>query len=174
MTRVLTPEAFAAHQARYGRTARVVDTDAPRTATQALWQAREARESAERQEQDTPAAVMVVVPWPPSGNHAVKHANGAHYLTADAKAYRDAVSRLCIGLPRVSGQYVLRMEFSPPDARRRDFDNAIKTVGDALVLAGFLPDDSMTYMRELHAIVNDARRGEVLCVVESINERGAA
>lgn len=117
---------------------------------------------------------MVVVPWPPSGNHAVKHANGAHYLTTAAKDYRTEVARRCIGLPRASGRYTLRMEFSPPDARRRDFDNAIKTVGDALVLAGFLPDDSMTYMRELHATVNDARRGEVLCVVESINEPEAA
>jgi crossover junction endodeoxyribonuclease RusA len=196
MPTIFSPEFYARHQAKYGRDGRKVNTDradaaasgratadaapnitAPRTAGQALAEARHQRfkdREAAKPRLESPAAVVVVLPWPPSGNSAVRHANGAHYLRTEVVAYRKTVAGLCMALPRVAGRYRLRLELSPPDARKRDADNAIKTAVDALVLAGMLKDDSMTYMRELVAIVNDDRRGEILCAVEAINEPGAA
>lgn len=177
MARPLTADQYAAHQARFGRSARVVDTGdnitPPRTAGQALadarhqrWKDSEARATKARQE--CPAAVTVILPWPPSGNHSHgQTANGGRYLLPHVRDYRAEVVRRCIGLPHLTGPYRLRVELSPPDARRRDADNAIKQLLDALNVAGLVPDDSMTYMRELHAIVNDERRGNVLVMVEA-------
>jgi Holliday junction resolvase RusA-like endonuclease len=45
-------------------------------------------------------------------------------------------------------------------------DNAMKSLFDALVPAGFIPADSMTYMRELWVTVDDKRLGTV--AVEAI------
>jgi Holliday junction resolvase RusA-like endonuclease len=50
---------------------------------------------------------------------------------------------------------------SPPDARARDMDNALKTLNDALVKCGFLPSDAMTHMRELWVTVDDKRANHV-------------
>lgn len=116
---------------------------------------------------DSPAAVMVIVPWPPTGNHAVRHAAGGHYLTREVVEYRREVARRCAMLPRMTGRYRLRVELSPPDRRRRDIDNALKSLFDALVPAGFLPDDSMAYMRELHVLVDDHRYGTVVATAET-------
>ena len=113
-------------------------------------------------------AATITVPWPPSGNHAVKHANGSHYLRKEVLDYRKQVAELCIGAKRITGPYRLKVVFSPPDKRARDMDNALKSLLDALVPAGFLPSDSMTYMRELYACVVDKRAGIVQVTAESI------
>ena len=97
----------------------------------------------------------LTLPWPPTGNHAVKHGNGNHYLRPEVRAYRAAVAAICANHTPITGPYKLRLELSPPDRRRRDADNAIKQALDALVQAGYLADDSMSYMRELSVIVQD-------------------
>ena len=115
-------------------------------------------------------AGLLVLPWPPTGNHAVKHANGAHYLTPEVARYRRHVAALCYGARMVTGRYALHVHLSPPDARARDMDNAIKSIGDALVRAGWLPDDSMAYMRELHVTVDDARNASATVRVVPLDD----
>lgn len=103
----------------------------------------------------------LTLPWPPSGNSAVRHAQGVHYLRPEVIAYRDSVAHLCAGRLPTIGKYRLHVHLSPPDARRRDADNALKSLLDALVKAGYLIDDSLTYMRELLVTVDDERLGHV-------------
>jgi Holliday junction resolvase RusA-like endonuclease len=62
---------------------------------------------------------------------------------------------------RIAGRYRLHVHLSPPDARKRDADNALKTILDALVKGGYLIDDSLTYMRELLVTTDDERLGHV-------------
>ena len=113
----------------------------------------------------TGGSAVIVLPWPPTGNSAVRHtAAGGHYLRPEVRRYRAQVASICAGMPRIDTRYRLNVHFSPPDARRRDMDNALKSLLDALVRAGWLPDDSMTYMRELHTTTDDARNG---CVIVS-------
>lgn len=108
------------------------------------------------------AGAPLTVPWPPSGNHAVKHANGAHYLRPEVIAYRDSVADLCAHHTPTAGRYRLHVHLSPPDARTRDIDNALKSLFDALVKGGYLHSDSMTFMRELVVTVDDERRGRAI------------
>lgn len=108
-----------------------------------------------------PRDVSLVLPWPPTGNTAVRHVNGIHYLRKEVREYRRTVCGRVAGFtPIPRGRYVLHLWLSPPDRRVRDADNAIKTVLDALVRARFLPDDRIEFMRELH-VVADGYRGEV-------------
>ena len=110
----------------------------------------------------TASGRALVLPWPPSGNTAVRHGGGAHYLRPEVAQYRRHVAALCRSAERCTGRYVLHVHLSPPDARRRDADNAIKVLIDALTHSGLICDDSMAYMRELHVTVDDARNGSAI------------
>jgi len=98
------------------------------------------------------AATPLVLPWPPTGNTAVRHANGAHYIRQEVIDYRNQVALLCLPFKCHFGPYVLHLTLSPPDKRKRDADNAIKTVLDA-IKGKLIEDDSMTFMRALHVTI---------------------
>ena len=124
------------------------------------------------------SAAPLCLPWPPkTGNTAYRtttnKATGKviHYLDSAVKAYRQSVAVLLGRTDRISGIYELHMDMSPPDARTRDIDNALKIVLDSLK-GVWLPDDSMAYMRKLVVAVNDTRRGEV--VIRALTDRDAA
>lgn len=104
----------------------------------------------------------LTLPWPPSGNTAVRHAQGVHYLRPEVIAYRDSVAALCARFAPITGRYRLHVHLSPPDARRRDADNALKSLLDALVKAGYVQDDSLNFMRELVVTTDDEHRGRVI------------
>lgn len=124
----------------------------------AAWKRREAARLAQSQSTPSGAAASellpdvpdvrgpfrVILPWPPTGNTATRHANGAHYLTEEHKAYRRTVAELVRGmrLPTLIGRLQVHVTFAPPDRRRRDLDNAWKVVGDALQHAGLYEDDA--------------------------------
>lgn len=116
----------------------------------------------------------LVLPWPPSGNHAHFHVDNARVIKPEVARYRRHVAALCYNAGRVAGRYVLHLHLSPPDARARDIDNALKSIGDALVRAGFLPDDSMAFMRELHVTVDDARNGSAIVRVVPLDNHPRA
>jgi len=107
------------------------------------------------------ASGPLTLPWPPTGNSAVRHAQGVHYLRPEVIAYRDSVAALCAHRARVKGRYRLHVHMSPPDARARDMDNTLKTLNDALVRCQYVESDAMTYMRELLVTVDDDRLGHV-------------
>ncbi len=115
------------------------------------------------------ASGPITLPWPPTGNTAVRHAQGAHYLRPEVIAYRDSVAALCARFKPIAGPYRLHVHLSPPDARRRDADNALKSLLDALTKAGYLEDDSLTYMRELLLTTDDERRGRAIVRAVPIN-----
>lgn len=84
------------------------------------------------------------LPYPPTGNHATKHANGAHYTTQEVKRYRTTICNLARQQGAISplvGPLQVVAEISPPDRRRRDMDNCWKTLADALTLAKVWGDD---------------------------------
>jgi crossover junction endodeoxyribonuclease RusA len=114
----------------------------------------------------------LTLPWPPSGNTAVRHANGAHYLRPEVTAYRQTVAVQLGRTEPVTGRYELVIELSPPDKRTRDIDNVLKSLLDALVQAGWLPSDSMSYMRKLTVTVRPDYTGTVY--VRALADREAA
>lgn len=83
--------------------------------------------------------------YPPTGNHSVRHAQGAHWLSPKAKAYfavtRFDLSRQGVAVG-VEGRLRVEVMISPPDKRARDLDNVWKVAGDACTRAGVWQDDS--------------------------------
>ncbi len=85
------------------------------------------------------------LPYPPTGNHAIRHTANGHYPTKELKAFRLRVMAEAIAhklAEPLRGRLQVVCEITPPDRRRRDLDNAWKTIADACTAAGLWLDDS--------------------------------
>ena len=101
-----------------------------------------------------PQPVSYVLPWPPSVNRYWRHVNlkgrgQCTLISADGRAYKRAVSSAVLeqcaargaALKTLDGRLAVSMELCPPDRRKRDLDNSLKAVLDALTSAKVWRDD---------------------------------
>lgn len=99
------------------------------------------------------ALLEATLPWPPSVNHYWATNGHGRYLSPRARAWqKEAWAVLRSEWPHrpYRGQVAVTLVATPPDRRRRDLDNILKAVLDALVHAGVIADDAQ--VAELHAV----------------------
>lgn len=99
---------------------------------------------------------QIELPWPPSLNHYYRHVGNKVLISKEGREYRE---RICWILrdrhvEKMAGKLKLKIEFYPPDARRRDLDNVLKAMLDALQHGGLYADDSQ--IKKLHLEMLDA------------------
>ena len=90
------------------------------------------------------------LPYPPTVNHCWNYGKGRVYMTAEARAYRRQIQKILQDAPKewderpgvIADNIRLWVVLHPPDNRRRDTDNILKCLLDALVHAGMMVDDS--------------------------------
>ena len=84
------------------------------------------------------------LPYPPSVNHYWRMAGRRMVISREGRAFREKVcSALAVaGVQPLRGGLAVRIELYPPDRRRRDADNALKALLDALQHGGAYVDDS--------------------------------
>ena len=88
------------------------------------------------------------LPWPPSVNTYWRRGPNVTYLTKRAREFRQEVAAMIFPLPPLSGRLAVFVELTLPDKRKRDIDNHIKAVLDALEHAGaFLNDEQIDELR---------------------------
>ena len=88
--------------------------------------------------------VELILPWAPSVNHYWIQGRGRTYISKAGLAFRELVAWECRA-KRVKpqpGRLALVVRACPPDRRRRDLDNVLKALGDALQHAGAYQDDN--------------------------------
>ena len=89
--------------------------------------------------------IEVNLPWAPSVNHYYKKTrNGSFYLSQQGRSFREAVSQIlrsCSPL-LLEGDLGVHIKLYPPDKRKRDIDNVLKALLDALEHGGAYKDDS--------------------------------
>lgn len=91
------------------------------------------------------SAVFVTLPYPPTANMMWRHVGKKVLRSAQYEKWRSACATIIRAETRgrgIAGPYAMTMLVGRPDRRRRDIDNLIKPVGDVLVLAGAVADDS--------------------------------
>lgn len=86
------------------------------------------------------------LPYPPSINtywrHRVFGRRPIVYVTDAGVAYRSEIKQLAGIVRPLDGDLVVVVNLYPPDRRRRDIDNPIKALLDAMTHAGIWNDDS--------------------------------
>ncbi len=94
-------------------------------------------------------ATILTLPYPPSGNHMWKHTrNGRHFLTQEARDYYQLVAQTVVlsnQNTQLAGKLHVECDIYPPDNRRRDLDNAWKTISDACTKAFVWQDDTQIH-----------------------------
>jgi crossover junction endodeoxyribonuclease RusA len=111
--------------------------------------------------------IRLELKYPPSINHYFSYYQGRPVLSKDARSYRHAVRRLAIaqGIKPMLGELAMQVDAFPPDNRRRDIDNCLKSLIDALQHAGAFWDDSQIV--DLHAIKHPPMKGGQVIVAIS-------
>ncbi len=92
----------------------------------------------------TRAALRLDLPYPPSVNHYYRRVGNRTLISREGRVYR---KRVCLALKdrvsqAITGPLRVRIDVHPPDRRRRDLDNAMKALLDALQHGGAYEDDS--------------------------------
>lgn len=87
--------------------------------------------------------IELELPYPPSVNHYWRQARGRFYVAKAGVDYRNAVVAKCGQREGIQGAVKISVRAFLPDRRRRDLDNILKSLLDAIVHAGLIEDDSL-------------------------------
>ena len=94
------------------------------------------------------------LPLPPSVNRYYRHVGYNVLISREGRKYRMmTVSRLAGSVEKFTGPVRFAVDVYPPDRRRRDLDNLLKSLQDAIVHTGVLEDDSL--IKSLHMEMRD-------------------
>lgn len=91
---------------------------------------------------EEPQQITLELPWPPSTNRIWRRVGNRTVLSKAARQYHQQVMRSTAVPVAMTGRLAVALVANPPDNRRRDIDNLIKTVLDALRKVGAYEDDS--------------------------------
>lgn len=99
------------------------------------------------------------LPYPPSINHYWRRVGPRMLISRNGRAFRAEVIAILQrqGLPKLMGPLEVEIDLHPPDRRRRDVDNVMKSLLDALEHGGVYEDDSQ--IDDLHIRRRECKSG---------------
>jgi crossover junction endodeoxyribonuclease RusA len=110
------------------------------------------------------------LPWPPSGNRYWRNVLGRMIVSKEARAYKETVKKLVMAhrLHTLSGKIELSIHAYPPDRRKRDLDNLLKVVIDAMQDAGLYANDSQIDKISIQRMSIDGDGGELVIELKEL------
>ena len=94
--------------------------------------------------------INVKLPWPPTINHYYTIARGRKVLSKWARVYKQqcAVELILQDAPKnITARLEVNIDAYPPDKRKRDLDNIIKPLLDAIQDYGMFDDEQIDILR---------------------------
>ena len=88
--------------------------------------------------------MIVDLPFPPSANRLWRYVGGKPLKSREYRAWLQEAALLIKATVRgktIDGPYGLTVQVGRKDNRRRDIDNFLKPIGDAIQLGGAVKDD---------------------------------
>lgn len=97
-------------------------------------------------------AIYLELPYPPSVNHYWGQSGNRRFIGKKGVEFRKAVELAVksAGVVPQEGRLSVHIELFPPDRRKRDIDNVLKSLLDACEHAGCYENDSL--IDELHIV----------------------
>lgn len=107
----------------------------------------------------------LTLPFPPSVNHYWGVRGISRFVDHKGKVFRKQVGDIVSSerLPPIEGRMAMFISLYPPDRRKRDIDNVLKALLDALQHAGCYEDDSQ--LDDLRIVRCEVRKGGSCVVV---------
>lgn len=104
------------------------------------------------------------LPYPPSINHYWRRVGDRTLISRGGRAFRRSVQAALAarGVRPLAGRLAITIDLHPPDRRRRDLDNALKALLDALEHGGAYGDDAQ--IDDLHIRRGACLPGGRVCV----------
>jgi len=102
--------------------------------------------------------IELFLPWPPSVNHYWGQSGNRRFIRKKGVAFRAAVLHACLvgRIQAIEGRLAVHISLFPPDKRKRDIDNVLKSLLDACEHAGCYASDSQ--IDELHIVRLENRK----------------
>ncbi|MBN2293006.1 MAG: RusA family crossover junction endodeoxyribonuclease [Pirellulales bacterium] len=88
--------------------------------------------------------LLIELPWPPSVNHYYRRVGHRTLISREGRKYRTEICAILRDLHfrPFDGELSMTVDAYPPDKRRRDLDNILKSLFDAMQHGGAYRDDS--------------------------------
>ena len=117
--------------------------------------------------------ITLTLPWPPSVNHYWRSVQGRVLISREGRAYRETVAEAALvrRVKALTGRLELHIQAVPPDRRRRDLDNVLKSLLDALQHAGCYEDDSQIDRLSIERQPRPEAPGQVRVTVQEMGGR---
>lgn len=101
--------------------------------------------------------LRVELPYPPSINHYWRRVGYRTLISREGRRFRREVMAIlaAMGVRPIAGKLAVHIVVHPPDNRRRDVDNVVKALLDALEHGGAYGDDSQIVdlsIKKRHAV----------------------
>ncbi|MEX9908558.1 RusA family crossover junction endodeoxyribonuclease [Providencia rettgeri] len=99
-------------------------------------------------------SITFILPFPPSVNACWRNINGKTLISAEGRKFRtNAIAAIYEQLRKIpvtiTDSVAVKVKMYPPTGHRRDIDNYLKAVFDALTHAGVWEDDSQVKWVEM-------------------------
>ena len=111
----------------------------------------------------------ITLPWPPTVNTYYRNFNGRSIISKKGREYRVAVAeQVLIQRAAKHLDHAVKVEIKAyrPDRRRRDLDNLLKSLLDAMTHAGVMSDDEL--IEDLRVYWADEIGGMVKVTIEGM------
>ena len=110
------------------------------------------------------------LPFPPSVNHYWRHVGSRVLISKKGREYRGAVSQVIRrkALATLEGDLIVDIKLTPPDRRRRDVDNSLKALLDALEFGGAYVDDSQIVRLTIEKLAPDKANSRATVTVQPV------
>lgn len=113
--------------------------------------------------------IEITLSWPPSVNHYWRRNGNRYFVSAKGTAYRNEVYLKCLhnaAAFKPTDRLCMSIDAYPPDKRRRDLDNIMKSLLDSLQHAGVYEDDNQ--IDALTIIRKYPLNGQVVVTIKTI------
>jgi Holliday junction resolvase RusA-like endonuclease len=115
----------------------------------------------------------MTLPWPPSLNHYYRHVGPKVLISKESRQYRRKVAKQLgnyENLTMYECPIELSMELYPPDNRKRDVDNSLKSCLDALMYGKLYADDSLITKLVVEEKPSSPPQGTVVVRIKACND----